>query len=579
MLRTHTCGELRKHYAEKEVQLCGWVHAIRTHGNVTFIDLRDRYGITQLAFAEHLKKDIAEVKKEYVLQVQGMVKKKPEPNKKLLTGDIEVEVSSYTVLNEAEPLPLDIDGSTEMTEETRLKWRFLDLRSQRMQQNLTLRNNVLRTVREFYQRNNFIEIETPVLAKSTPEGARDYLVPSRVNPGKFYALPQSPQIFKQLFMVAGLDRYFQIVKCFRDEDLRGERQPEFTQIDVEMSFVEQEDIIQLHEQLIKQVWKDALKIDTPLPFPRMTYTEAMEQYGKDAPDTRFALKLKKLNEIFKKTNFEIFKKALEEKGSIYAINVKGAASFSRKEIEDCTEIVKAHRAKGLAWLKMQETFDGPIAKFLSEEEKKQLKKELEIEKEDLIFFVADQKHFICQTALGALHLHFLKKLNLIDKIAWNFLWVLDFPLFEYDEEEKRHVAVHHPFTSPKKGDILKMETHPLQVRALAHDLVLNGHEIGGGSIRIHQRTLQEKMFKILGFSKEEAEEKFGFLLNAFKYGAPPHGGLAFGVDRIIALLCGAESIREVIAFPKTKDAEDLMMGSPSFVSQKQLDELGISLKK
>ena len=579
MLRSHTCGELRKTHVNKEVTLCGWVQAIRFHGNVTFIDLRDRYGITQLTFAEHLKDKACKIKKEFVLQVKGKIKQKPEPNKKIPTGDIEVYVESFTILNESEPLPLDIDSSTSMSEETRLKWRFLDLRSQRMQNNLITRYNVLKTVRDFYAKHNFIELETPVLAKSTPEGARDYLVPSRVNPGKFYALPQSPQIFKQLCMVSGFDRYMQIVKCFRDEDLRGERQPEFTQIDVEMSFVEQEDIIRLHEELMKELWKEIKKITIETPFIHINYQDAMETYGSDKPDTRFELKLTKLNQLFAKTECGIFKSALEQKGSVYALKVEGAASFSRKEIDECTEVVKVHHAKGLAWLKLDKELDGPIAKFLSEKEKQELIKTLQVKKGDLLFFVADHKHFVCQSALGALRLYLGKKLNLIQKDQWNFLWVTDFPLFEYDEEQKRHVAVHHPFTSPRKEDFSLMDKEPLRVKAQAYDLVLNGSEIGGGSIRIHQREIQEKMFQVLGFSKEEAEDKFGFLLNAFKYGAPPHGGLALGVDRIIAMICGEESIRDVIAFPKTKDAEDLMMGSPSFVEQKQLNELGLEIKK
>ncbi|MBS3176117.1 aspartate--tRNA ligase, partial [Candidatus Woesearchaeota archaeon] len=511
MLRTHTCGELRKGDSNKEVTLAGWVHAIRLHGNVTFIDLRDRYGITQCVLSEELKKDGSILKKEYVIQIKGQVYAKPEPNKKLTTGDVEVRVKSFEILNEAEPLPLDLEASN-LTEETRLKWRFLDLRREKMQNNLITRFKVLSSVREFYKEHGFIEIETPILAKSTPEGARDYLVPSRVNPGNFYALPQSPQIFKQLCMVAGFDRYFQIVRCFRDEDLRGQRQPEFTQIDVEMSFVEQKDILHLHEILMKKLWKELFNVELKVPFERMTYSDAMESYGSDKPDRRFGLKLSSLNDLLRNTQCGIFKTAIDAGGSVYALNAKGAANLSRKDIDECTEVVKVYKAKGLAWLKMDKELDGPLAKFLSKEEKDALIKKLEVKKDDIVFFVADHKHYVCQTALGALRLHLGNKLNLIDKEKWDFFWVVDFPLVEYDEDEKRHIAVHHPFTSPKHDDIGLMDKHPLKVRAQAHDLVLNGVEIGGGSIRIHHRELQEKMFMLLGISKNEAEKKFCFLL-------------------------------------------------------------------
>lgn len=556
MYRTHTCGELRATDDKKSVELAGWVHSIRTHGSLTFIDLRDRYGITQITSNEPVS-----ASKDSVIQVKGTVVKKPEPNKKLATGDIEVQANEVVVLNKAKPLPLDENA----TEETRLKYRYVDLRSQNMQKNLILRHKATMSVRTYFDELGFLEMETPILGKSTPEGARDYLVPSRVNQGKFYALPQSPQIFKQLFQVGGLDRYMQIVKCFRDEDLRADRQPEFTQIDLEMSFVEEEDIYQVMEGMIARVWNDTIGVELSLPFKRMSYDEAMLTYGSDKPDLRFGLEIQEATEWAKSTDFNVF----QEAEVIRCLKVN--AEFSRKQIDKLTDLAKVYGAKGLAWVKKEnDELTGGISKFISSTP-------VDIQDGDYLFFVADTVHVV-PAALGAVRLQLGKELNLV-KDEWNFLWVTDFPLMEWSEEHERYVAMHHPFTSPKDEDRSLLASEPHKAKSKAYDLTLNGVELGGGSIRIHQRDLQEEVFSALGISKEEQEEKFGFLLGAFEYGAPPHGGLAFGLDRMVMLLAGAPNIREVIAFPKNKDAVDLMMESPSNVSQQQLDELGIQLKK
>ncbi|MCF7872434.1 aspartate--tRNA ligase [Candidatus Woesearchaeota archaeon] len=562
MLRTHNCGELRENHVGLKVTLCGWVQSIRSHGNLNFVDIYDRYGVTQLVISKDLIKE--SISKESVVKVCGEVFKKPEPNLKLSTGTIEIKVESFVVLNKSKPLPLDVENS-DTTEETRLKYRYLDLRTSRMRNNLILRHKASIAVREYFDKLGFLELETPILGKSTPEGARDYLVPSRVNPGNFFALPQSPQIFKQLFQVAGLDRYMQIVKCFRDEDLRADRQPEFTQIDLEMSFVEEEDIYEIMEGMIRHVWKKTLGIDIKIPFPKISYADAMLIYGSDKPDLRFGLKIEDVTSWANKVDFEIFKNA----SCVRALKVKG--DFSRKDIDKLTDVVKVYGAKGLAWVKMDnDALSGGIAKFISDVP-------FEISNGEYVFFVADLERVVAPS-LGALRLHLGKQLKLI-KDDWSFVWVTDFPLMDWSDEHKRYVSMHHPFTSPNLEDRALLREHPEKVKSRAYDLTLNGVELGGGSIRIHDRKLQEEVFDALNISKEEQKAKFGFMLGAFEYGAPPHGGIAFGFDRLIMLLAGADNIREVIAFPKNKDAEDLMMNSPSEVSKEQLEELGINLKK
>ncbi|PIN86600.1 aspartate--tRNA ligase [Candidatus Woesearchaeota archaeon CG10_big_fil_rev_8_21_14_0_10_44_13] len=583
MKRTHTCGELGKKEDKKEVTLQGWVDVRRDHGGLIFIDLRDRYGITQIVLdpkskgfegAEHLRR-------EDCIQVTGKVRLRPQgmANPKMKTGEIEVYISQQLViLNKAETPPIEIDDNKIANEEVRMKYRFLDLRRPTMQQRLVLRHKVSQIVRNYLSSHNFVEVETPLLMKATPEGARDYLVPSRVHPGKFYALPQSPQLYKQLLMVAGMDRYFQMAKCLRDEDLRADRQPEFTQIDVEMSFIEEKDIQDMMEGLIKECFS-AIGTNVKLPFPRMSYAEAMDKYGSDKPDIRFGLELVNVADIAKNSNFEVFTKALQSGGQVKCINAKGCASFSRKDIEELTEFVAIYKAKGLAWAKVNEQgkLESSITKFFPEKVQADLMKKMDAKKGDLLLFVADHKHFTVNDALGNLRLKLAEKLNLINKDEFRFIWIVDFPLVEFDEDLQRHVAVHHPFTSPKDEDIGLLDKEPVKVRAKAYDLTLNGVEIGGGSIRIHKRELQEKMFRVLGITKEEAERKFGFLLDAFRYGAPPHGGLAFGFDRLIAIMAKVpgNDIREVIAFPKNKAAEGPMDGCPSDVPPEQLKELNI----
>jgi aspartyl-tRNA synthetase len=583
MHRTHTCGELRGKHDKENVTLSGWVHSRRDHGGIIFIDLRDRYGVTQVVFdPKHNKEShsLAErLGREFVLKVTGYVRPRMEGmiNAKMDTGEIEVLVDKAEILNFSETPPLEITDKVNVNEDFRLKYRYIDLRRQSMQNNIISRHKIIKLIRDYFDKHGFLDIETPILARSTPEGARDYLVPSRVHPGSFFALPQSPQIFKQLLMVSGFDRYMQVARCFRDEDLRADRQPEFTQIDVEMSFVEQEDILKLIEDLMKKLWREILDEDVHTPFKRLTYAEAMSRFGSDKPDTRFALELIDVTEIVRHSDFTVFKSIIEKGGKVNCINAKKCSSFSRGDIEELETVVKTYGAKGLAWMKMADKLESNIVKFFSDSVQNELIKEAKIEKDDLLLFVADHKHFNSDTIAGQLRLHLGKKLKLIDESKWDFLWVIDFPLVEFDEDEQRHVAVHHPFTSPKDEDIALLESHPEKARAKAYDIVLNGTEIGGGSIRIHKQELQKRMFNVLGISEEQANKKFGFLLEAFRYGAPPHGGIALGIDRISAMMTRNDSIREVIAFPKNKAAASIMDDAPNEVDEKQLKELHIKL--
>ena len=562
----------------------GWVLRRRDHGGVIFIDLRDREGITQVVFNPEADKAVHakahSIRNEYVLAVRGKVDARPEGmvNPNLHTGAIEVLVSELKILNPAITPPFLVEDNIDVSENVRLKYRHLDLRRPQMQRNLVLRHKAGAAVRQYLNNQDFLDLETPFLTRSTPEGARDYLVPSRVNPGQFYALPQSPQIFKQLFMIAGYDRYYQIVRCFRDEDLRADRQPEFTQIDIEMSFVGEEEIIQLTEGMMATLFKDVLDLEMTQPFPRLTYAEAVGRYGLDKPDTRFGFELKDISDIVEGSGFKVFSGAVKKGGIVKALNAKGCINFSRKEIDDLTDFVAVYRAKGMAWIKVKEDdWQSPITKFFSEEEKKALADRIEMEPGDLIFFVADQPKIVNE-ALGNLRNHLGRKLNLIDEGQFSFLWVTRFPMFEYDETEKRYQALHHPFTSPLEEDFDKLKDDPLAVESRAYDLVLNGFEVGGGSIRIHQKEIQEQVFKALGMDRKSYEEKFGFLLSALDSGAPPHGGIAIGFDRLVMLLCGEPSIRDVIAFPKTQKAACLLTGAPSATSKQQLDELQLRLR-
>ncbi|MFH0868382.1 MAG: aspartate--tRNA ligase [Candidatus Woesearchaeota archaeon] len=582
--RTCTCGELTKKDIKKEICLMGWVNSSRDHGGIIFVDLRDRYGLTQVVFdpkhKSNIHKDAEQLRREDVIGVRGKVRARGKglENLKLKTGQIEVLVDEIEILNKAETPPLEIDDRINMNEDVRLKYRYLDLRRPSMQHNILVRHKAVKLVRDYFDALGFLEIETPLLGKSTPEGARDYLVPSRVNPGKFYALPQSPQILKQICMISGFDRYFQIVKCFRDEDLRTDRQPEFTQIDVEMSFIDQEDIFSVIEDLLKGMWKKILNKDIKIPFKRVTYSDAMDKYGSDKPDLRFGLELIDVTDAVKKSNFEVFTKLIKENGKVKCINAKKCANFSRKDLDELIEFVRIYDAKGMAWMKVAEKgLESSIVKYFDQDIQKELIKATDAKKDDLLLFVADHKHHVVDVALGHLRNELARRLKLTDKKEDNFVWVTDFPLLEFDENEQRHVAVHHPFTSPKDEDLKLLDSDIEKVKAKAYDITLNGVEIGGGSIRIHNPELQKKIFRILGISDKQAMEKFGFLINAFKYGAPPHGGIALGMDRIVAMLTGNTSIREVIAFPKTKNAEDLMMESPGDVDEKQLKELNIKL--
>lgn len=583
--RTHACGELREQHDGQQVVLKGWVQRRRDFGELIFVDVRDRSGIVQVVFGNEAPEALAiadKIRSEYVVEIEGKVILRDESqiNPNIDTGKVEVLASSITIINEAKTPPFMIEDKVEISEDIRLKYRYLDLRRPVMYNTFKLRSDITRTIRNFLQNEGFLEVETPVLTKSTPEGARDYLVPSRVHDGEFYALPQSPQLFKQLLMVSGFEKYFQIARCFRDEDLRADRQPEFTQVDIETSFMSMDEIIEMNERLMQAVMKEVKGIDLQLPLPRMTYKEAMDRFGSDKPDVRFGLELVQLSEIVKNSNFKVFAQAVESGGEVKAINVKGAAEkFTRKDIDALTEFAAIYGAKGLAWIKVtEEGFTGPIAKFFEGEIVENMTAALEAEAGDLLLFVAD-KSSVVAAALGALRTKLGKELGLIDESQYAFLWITDWPLLEYDEDEKRYTAAHHPFTRPFDEDIEKMDTNPDEVRAQAYDIVLNGYELGGGSLRIFERDLQEKMFKLLGFSQEEALEQFGFLLEAFEYGVPPHGGLAFGLDRFVMILAGHTNLRDTIAFPKTATASCLLTDAPSEVSEKQLEELNLRIRK
>ena len=571
--RTNRCTEVDNSMIGEKVTVMGWVQKSRNKGGIIFVDLRDRSGILQLIFEEskvgaegYTKAE--KLRSEFVIAVTGKVSKREGGiNPNLKTGDIEIIAEDIRILSEAE-------------EDIRLKYRFLDLRRPDIQKNIMLRSNVTTTVRKFLADEGFLEIETPILCKSTPEGARDYLVPSRIHPGNFYALPQSPQLFKQLLMCSGYDRYFQIAKCFRDEDLRADRQPEFTQIDMELSFVDIDDVIDVNERLIQKMFKEAIGIDVQLPIERMTWKYAMEHYGSDKPDLRFGIEISDVSDVVKGSDFVVFKSALEAGGSVRGINAEGLGTLPRKKIDALGDFVKGYGAKGLAWLAINEdgTYKSSFAKFMTEEELKGLTEKLEGKPGDLLLFIADAKTSLVLSVLGALRLEIAEEKGLINKDEYRFVWITEFPLLEWSEEEERFVAMHHPFTMPMDEDIQYIDSDPGRVRAKAYDIVLNGVEIGGGSVRIHQNDIQEKMFEVIGLTKESAEDKFGFLLTAFKYGVPPHAGLAYGLDRLLMLMCKADTIRDVMAFPKVKDASDLMSEAPNVVDPVQLDELGISIK-
>ncbi|MFO7152776.1 MAG: aspartate--tRNA ligase [Bacillota bacterium] len=585
MKRTHQCGVLTRENLGQEITLMGWVQTRRDHGGLIFVDLRDRSGIVQVVFNPEYNREAfeaaKEIKNEYVIAVKGKVNERPKENvnPKIKTGEIEVYADRLEILNPSKTPPFPIEDDIRVDESLRLKYRYLDLRRPTMLRNIAFRHEVKKAIREFLDNNGFLEVETPMLTRSTPEGARDFLVPSRLNPGTFYALPQSPQLFKQILMVAGIEKYYQICRCFRDEDLRADRQPEFTQLDIEMSFVDVDDVIALNEKLVKHVVEKTLGISVEIPFKRMAYKDAMELYGTDKPDTRFGLEMVEVTDIALKSEFKVFSEAAKAGGKVKGINVKKAADlFSRRQIDELVEKAKEFGAKGLAWIVYSsEGIKSPIAKFFSEELLNELLKRMNAEPGDLLLFVADADPKLALTSLGQLRLHLGKQLNLIDEGALNFLWVVEFPLLEWDEEENRYVAMHHPFTSPMDEDLDFLETDPSRVRAKAYDLVLNGTEVGGGSIRIHRTDVQERMFKVLGFTKERAWENFGFLLKAFEYGTPPHGGIAYGLDRLVMLLLGLNSIRDCIAFPKTQNAACLMTEAPAPVEPKQLKELHIQI--
>ena len=582
MYRTHTCGCLRADDVNRTVTLAGWVQKVRNLGAMTFIDLRDRYGITQIVVEEHSPAEARETAcrlgREWVVQVTGRVIERSSKNPKMATGDIEVAAEKVVVLHEAEVPPFTIEETSDGGDDLRMKYRYLDLRRPPLQRNMILRHKMAQEIRRFLDSEGFLEIETPYLVNSTPEGARDFVVPSRMSPNQFYALPQSPQTLKQLLMVAGYDKYFQIVRCFRDEDLRADRQPEFTQIDMEMSFVTEDDVMAMNEGLVKRVFREVLGVDVETPFRRMPYSEAMARYGSDKPDTRFGLELQDVTDVLRESGFAVFKSAVEAGGSVRLINAKGlAGALTRKEIDKLVDVAKTYGAKGLAYTRL--TADGVTSsfeKFLSEEEKAALHKAAGAETGDVLLVVADAKNSTVFAALGALRLAVANKCGLIDPDKFNFLWVTDFPFFEYSEEEGRWMAMHHPFTMPRAEDLDKVESDPGSVRALAYDMVLNGCELGGGSIRINDPAVQDRMLKALGFSEERARESFGFLMDAYQYGAPPHGGMAFGFDRMVMLMLKRDSIRDVIAFPKVQNAGEPMSGCPETVEEKQLRELSIA---
>ncbi|HDP2863559.1 TPA: aspartate--tRNA ligase [Staphylococcus aureus] len=584
--RTTYCGLVTEAFLGQEITLKGWVNNRRDLGGLIFVDLRDREGIVQVvfnpAFSEEALKIAETVRSEYVVEVQGTVTKRdPETvNPKIKTGQVEAQVTNIKVINKSETPPFSInEENVNVDENIRLKYRYLDLRRQELAQTFKMRHQITRSIRQYLDDEGFFDIETPVLTKSTPEGARDYLVPSRVHDGEFYALPQSPQLFKQLLMISGFDKYYQIVKCFRDEDLRADRQPEFTQVDIEMSFVDQEDVMQMGEEMLKKVVKEVKGVEINGAFPRMTYKEAMRRYGSDKPDTRFEMELIDVSQLGRDMDFKVFKDTVENDGEIKAIVAKGAAEqYTRKDMDALTEFVNIYGAKGLAWVKVVEDgLTGPIGRFFETENVETLLTLTGAEAGDLVMFVADKPNVVAQS-LGALRVKLAKELGLIDETKLNFLWVTDWPLLEYDEDAKRYVAAHHPFTSPKEADIAKLGTAPEEAEANAYDIVLNGYELGGGSIRIHDGELQEKMFEVLGFTKEQAQEQFGFLLDAFKYGAPPHGGIALGLDRLVMLLTNRTNLRDTIAFPKTASATCLLTNAPGEVSDKQLEELSLRIR-
>ncbi|MEA4826033.1 MAG: aspartate--tRNA ligase [Clostridium sp.] len=582
--RSIMCGELRESHIGQKHVVMGWVQRKRNLGGLVFVDLRDREGILQVVFGEKINKDAFEkadlVKPEYCIAVEGELVRRESPNESLPTGMVELKGESIKILSESETPPIYIKENLDTDEMVRLKYRYLDLRRPDIQRIFKIRHKAAKVVRDFLDENGFLEMETPILTKSTPEGARDYLVPSRNYPGMFYALPQSPQLFKQLLMVSGYDKYFQIAKCFRDEDLRANRQPEFTQIDMELSFVDMEDVINLNEKLIQKIFKEIADVDVKLPIERITYNEAMSKYGSDKPDLRFGMEINDISSIVKDAEFKVFKDALENGGSVRPIKVPNSADMGRKQIDKLTDFVKSYKAKGLAWIACKDNeIKSPISKFLKEEEINGIIKTLDAKSGDLILIVADKNSIVLQT-LGALRLEMAKKLEILkDNKEFRFVWVTEFPLVSYNEEEERYQAEHHPFTAPMEEDIQYLESDPGRVRAIAYDIVLNGEELGGGSIRIHDTKLQERMFKVLGFTKESAWERFGFLLDAFKFGPPPHGGLAYGFDRLIMFLAGTENIKDVIAFPKNQNAYCPLTEAPNLVDSKQLNELGIAFQE
>lgn len=578
MNRTHTNGELDLVNLNEEVVLIGWVAKKRNFGSLVFIDLRDRTGITQLVLDETLLDTANTIRNEYIIEVKGIVVERKDKNDKLSTGDIEVKVSDLKIINTANTTPLIIADETDALEDTRMKYRYLDLRRPIMQQKLIERAAISRTMRRFLEDNGFIEIETPIFLKSTPEGARDYLVPSRVHPGSFYALPQSPQMLKQLLMISGFERYYQVAKCFRDEDLRADRQPEFTQVDIEASFLGEEEIRALMEEMLRKVMREVKGIEIKTPFKTMSYNDAMSIYGSDKPDTRYEMTLNDITEIFSNSEFKVFKETIENNGCIKAIVVDGQASLSRKEIDNLTDIAKKNKAKGLVTLKyVDNELQGSIVKFLNESEIATLVSKLSLKDNDLVLIASDEWEVVCNV-LGTLRCHFAKVLNLADPFTYEFLWVVDFPLFEYSKEDGRYYAKHHPFTRPKESDLQYLQTDPSKVNACAYDIVLNGYEIGGGSLRIYDQELQQTMFNTLGFSKDEINNRFGYFVDAFQYGTPPHGGIAFGLDRVAMILTQSESIREVIAFPKNANAKCPMSDAPGVVDNEQLEELHIKIK-